>query len=482
MVSADRLKERLSRTLKAGKVHSALEIIAALTEIEPRNPIWPKRAARLLHATDDTQGELDALRRALELQIESGLVLDALASCKAILGIDPDDDRSRDCLDRLYLNSNTQTSRVGAGPDRSSRRMQDDDPLDSIVLTSLVPEARPIAMAEADTGQIHEIPVDAISSSGEPEIVDLRLEAFGSDTDLADIAAAQAVSLPSPSDLERSGTSGSTSSVSLREELANIPLFGDLDPASLHTLIRRVRVVRLEAGQVLFRQGDAANSLYVVVEGAVVPIAEGERRRKLAVLERGEFFGEIGLLTKQPRNATIEGLVDTQLLAIDRRVLWELVEKKPSVAKNILRFLRARLIDRQIRTNLFFAAFAHGEREVVARQFRVLEVADGTRVVEQGKPPDGLFVVLSGHLEKIDRDLDKPVGALGIGDVFGGLSLLEGRGVSTDIVARGKCWLVLLGETRFRRILDANPRLVRVLRRIEDVEGLRDGVESVAAL
>jgi CRP-like cAMP-binding protein len=248
--------------------------------------------------------------------------------------------------------------------------------------------------------------------------------------------------------------------------LANIPLFGDLDSDSLHTLISRVRVVLLDAGQVLFRQGDAANSLYVIVAGAVVPIAEGEPRRKLAVLERGEFFGEIGVMVKQPRNATIEAIVETKLLAIDRRVLWELIAKQPSVAKSILRFLRARLIDRQIRTNRIFAAFAHAEREAVARQFRLLEVKDGTRVVEQGKPADGLFVVLSGSFARVMPEQDKELGEFGLGDVFGGLSLLDGQASDCDVIARGKCWLVVLGEGRFRRILAANPRLARVVRRL----------------
>ena len=296
-------------------------------------------------------------------------------------------------------------------------------------------------------------------------------------------AAAQAVCLPSSADtVGRANRTASDRGVSLRNELASTPLFGDLDSASLHTLIRRVRVVILEADQVLFRQGDAANSLYVIVEGAVVPIAEGTPRRKLAVLERGAFFGEIGLMAKQPRNATIEALVDTKLLAIDRRVLWDLIAKQPSVAKSILRFLRARLIDRQIRTNLFFAAFAHAERVAVARQFRILEVKDGTRVVEQGKPANGLFVVLSGSLSRFDCELDKDVGEFGLGDVFGGLSLLEGLPEGSDVVARGKCWLVMLGEARFRRILEANPKLGDVVRRLANDRQSADELSSVKAL
>ena len=205
-----------------------------------------------------------------------------------------------------------------------------------------------------------------------------------------DRAAAQALCLSSDPEAEGHPDTPVTS---LRSELANIPLFGDLDPDSLHTLIRNVRVVSLDAGQVLFREGDPANSLYVIVEGAVVPIAEGGRRRKLAVLERGRASG-------------------------------------------------------------------------------------------------GLYVVLSGTLSVVgpeasgSRSPDKELATLGLGDVFGGLSLLEGRLPSGDVVARGTCWLVMLGEGRARRILETNPRLERVLRRIaiESVEASGPGERDVVML
>ena len=112
-------------------------------------------------------------------------------------------------------------------------------------------------------------------------------------------------------------------------------------PHSLHTLIRQVFVsFILDAGQVsISDKGDAANSLYVIVAmGRSCRLRKVNAAGELAVLERGEFFGEIGVMSKQPRNATIEAIVDTKLLAIDRRVLWELIAKQPSVAKSILRF------------------------------------------------------------------------------------------------------------------------------------------------
>ncbi len=277
--------------------------------------------------------------------------------------------------------------------------------------------------------------------------------------------------------LEESGPSVAGKGDALaRGELANLPLFEDLDPESLHALIRCARVVSLDAGELLFRQGDPSGSLYVVIDGAVVPIAEGERRRKLAVLERGEFFGEIGLLTGQPRNATVEAIVDSRLVELERRAVWSLLDESPAVADVVLRFLRARLVDRQLRTNLLFAAFDRAERLRLARQLRFLEVEPGRRVVQRGRPPDGLFILLAGTLrasgpDRSDAGRERTLGRLGPGAVFGGLDLIAGRPSEVDLVAVDECWLAMLGEGRFRRVLSANPALDRVLRRLETRHG-----------
>ncbi len=349
---------------------------------------------------------------------------------------------------------------------------------ETMSLAEIVPQAQPLAWAGAGPGEINEIPLD-----GSPDVPDLDLRfkarptagAASSAAARADLAAAQAVSLP------RSAT---TRAGSLPSEVANLPLFAELDPESLHALIGHLRVVHLDQGQILFRQGDAADALFVVLEGAVVPIAEGaegEGRRKLAVIERGDFVGEIGLITKQPRNATVAALVESRLVAIDRRVLVPLMKRAPSVAQALLRFLRARMLDRQIRSNLFFAAFAHAEREAVARQFRLLEVKDGTRVVLRGAPPEGLFVVLAGSLARVDPDRGKELGRIELGDVFGGDWLLAGRPSPWDVVARGRSWLIVLGERRFRRIVDTHPRLVRVLERLARRAARTDAARDAAA-
>ncbi len=101
MPSSERLKQRLSYTLKAKKIQAALSALALLAAEEPNDPVWPKRSARLLRATDDVDGELVALRRALDLQLDQGLVLDAIGTCRTILEIEPADEETLERLDLL---------------------------------------------------------------------------------------------------------------------------------------------------------------------------------------------------------------------------------------------------------------------------------------------------------------------------------------------------------------------------------------------
>lgn len=312
---------------------------------------------------------------------------------------------------------------------------------------------------------------------------------------MSDVAAAQAVSLPSPSQPPAPARASASSfaapaatpapvpakprvdpaASALSAQLANLPVFAELAPDRLHALVLEARAVDLPAGGVLFHQGDASQSLYVVVEGAVVPIAEaaprgaeGGARRKLAVLERGNLVGEIGLVTRQPRNATVVALVDSKLVAIDRDALLPVLRASRALAGHVLAPVRRRMLDRQLRTNLFFAAFAPPAREAIARQFRLVEVMPGTKLVRQGEPPEALFLVLAGTLARRDPRRGRALARLGIGDLFGGRALLDGTASDCDVVATGRAWVLVLGEGRFRRLVEAHPRLVRVVRRLAD--------------
>jgi cAMP-dependent protein kinase regulator len=233
----------------------------------------------------------------------------------------------------------------------------------------------------------------------------------------------------------------------------------------MRALIKRVKLVCLDEGEVLFHQGDRADTLYVVASGAVVPIAEDDARKKLAVLEPGAFFGEIGLMTNQPRNATIQAIVDSRLLAIDRKAMWALIRRHKGVLEVMLRFLRDRLIDRLIRTNPLFGAFPAKERPRIAKHFRFLEVRSGARMIEQGRIAENLFVLLAGSAQVIQMgtDSDKVLAELESGAIFGEMSLLKQAPAVAEVVASSKCWVLALAGDRLLRLIEDNEEAAAII-------------------
>jgi CRP/FNR family cyclic AMP-dependent transcriptional regulator len=127
--------------------------------------------------------------------------------------------------------------------------------------------------------------------------------------------------------------------------LEEVPFFKLLDKDERATLAAVLDEETLQKGKVLFRVGDPGDALYLVRRGKVelwVKDHVGERI-VLAVMEAGDFFGELSLLDNGPRAATAEALEDTELLVLDRDDLLLFLRKKPDAALDILTVMGQRI-------------------------------------------------------------------------------------------------------------------------------------------
>jgi CRP-like cAMP-binding protein len=259
------------------------------------------------------------------------------------------------------------------------------------------------------------------------------------------------------------------------------PLFSSLDERRLRALIERVRLLQLDPGHVVFEAGDPGDALYVVASGEVaVVVGEDDARTELARLGEGAFFGEIALVARQPRNATVVAAVPTDLLAIDRDVLFELIEDEPAVLRTILRFLRDRLLDLLVDTNPLFAPFTGDERSALAARFRFIEADDGAQLLEQGKRAPGLFVVLSGSAHVIHDGA--AINTLGPGELFGEMSLLSHGPAIATIRATSKCYLLELPRADLAELIMTHPQVLEYMSRVaEDRQRHLEAVKAGAA-
>ena len=128
-----------------------------------------------------------------------------------------------------------------------------------------------------------------------------------------------------------------------RARLLEHPIFAGLPAARLEAAARRLVEVPMAAGEVIIRQGDAADRFYVVAEGSVsvtqAPDA-GLGEVHLRDLVPGDVFGEIGLLRRSARTATVTARTPGLLLALDADAFHDLVGSGPGLSTRLLDLYR----------------------------------------------------------------------------------------------------------------------------------------------
>ena len=128
-------------------------------------------------------------------------------------------------------------------------------------------------------------------------------------------------------------------------EVRKAPLFSALDDESSATLRESMLPVKVSKGNTLFKEGDAGDRLYVVVEGKLKlgTTSTDGRENLLSILGPGEMFGELSLFDPGPRTATATAVTDARLLSLsnDKVIGW--VSQHPKVSLQLLGRLAQRL-------------------------------------------------------------------------------------------------------------------------------------------
>ncbi len=131
--------------------------------------------------------------------------------------------------------------------------------------------------------------------------------------------------------------------------LQRVPIFKMLNKKELELIYRGVSEVSAKKGQKIVNAGQAGSSMFVVVEGVlsvfVDKVTDGKiDRLKVNQLIPGDFFGEMSLLTGEPRSATIIGRTDVILYEIKKRSIMMVLKERPEVGRQLSRILADRVI------------------------------------------------------------------------------------------------------------------------------------------
>jgi len=128
------------------------------------------------------------------------------------------------------------------------------------------------------------------------------------------------------------------------EVLRKVPMFAKLEPSKLKLLAFTSEYQTFEDGEVLFHAGDPADCAFVIISGEVEILANTDAGDVvLGVLGDNQIFGELALLNKAPRSATLRAKNRLQVLRIKDEVFLKLVTENPDVALDLMHQLSDKL-------------------------------------------------------------------------------------------------------------------------------------------
>lgn len=132
--------------------------------------------------------------------------------------------------------------------------------------------------------------------------------------------------------------------------LRKVPIFDGLSPDELKAISYTVTEEEVAPDQVVFRQGDLGDKMYIIVNGKVAVVREtpsgGET---VAVLRPMDFFGEMAVFDKDVRSATVKAMTPAVFLVIHRERLHQAMRESEEIGLQVIRVLSSRLRAANIR-------------------------------------------------------------------------------------------------------------------------------------
>jgi Fe-S-cluster-containing dehydrogenase component len=239
------------------------------------------------------------------------------------------------------------------------------------------------------------------------------------------------------------------------------------------------RLRALRAGEIVYRAGEPADALYVVVEGscALVAVKRGEGEASVVRrASRGEIFGEeatviaFGVRQMEARCEQTGAVAEVPLTvlrrAIGRAGGGELATRLERVLK------RAATLD-LLRTTSFTRALPERDIEVLLDAVRHVEVPRGDHVYREGDVAENAYLVADGLLQAQSEDGGKPrvEAYLSRGDLFGDDELDDRSVRRVAVVAQGPTWLVAIPRDVFLMMAHRHPAALAGVRRVR-VDGV----------
>jgi thioredoxin reductase/CRP-like cAMP-binding protein/Fe-S-cluster-containing hydrogenase component 2 len=238
---------------------------------------------------------------------------------------------------------------------------------------------------------------------------------------------------------------------------ASVPLFAGLTRLQLREFLLGGEVLVKAPGEPVFLRNDHGDTLFAILDGSVAVEVDADDPSRLVWLGKGEFFGEIGLISGRRRSATICAATECTLIEVPRFAAVKLINTIPA-AKQLM---DETVLSRQFRAYLQEDLSIEDLRDL-ASSSEIVSFDFGTRLIEEGAVDnDSVYVIRTGSV-KVSRKVggrDIVLNYVPAGNMVGEMALLRDAPRSATVTAAIKGEAIKLDGGAVRRVLEHMPTL-----------------------
>ena len=253
----------------------------------------------------------------------------------------------------------------------------------------------------------------------------------------------------------------------LANHVASLPLFSGVEPDVLRRMLQSTTLRRLDPHDVLVREGEFHERLFVVLDGSVEQTTSSTMsdRTRILLLGPGSFHGELAVMGNQEETYTITCVLPATVLEFPKATVFRLMNEAPAFKETMEDLYRRRAIWTHARTSPLLAALPEEAVEdlLSKAQFRVLR--PGAVVFREGDQPGDLHLVRAGFLRVARRfgSDERVLQYFREGDVFGAVALLFNQLQSATVSANTRSEIVTIPGAAVTALLERSPDLRKTL-------------------
>ncbi|CAN5450166.1 hypothetical protein BH20VER3_BH20VER3_18650 [soil metagenome] len=222
-----------------------------------------------------------------------------------------------------------------------------------------------------------------------------------------------------------------------------------------------------EFGDLLVRQGDPADSFYVLVSGRARVVKADQKGNEivLATLKPGDSFGESALSEGGTRTATVRCSTGVEALRLDRDDFLQLVQESPDLKHHLEMTARHRALHGFLYEFSNFGRLPVTALRSLAEKLTPVEVRKGEAIIQQGDPPGAMFILEKGRARAFlsNNGSQQNLAFYRDGDFFGELSILNGSPRAASVEAFSDCSLLALEPEAVRALKRRYPEFGKLM-------------------